>query len=45
MKQIIKKIENDELEAQVFQRNNTGTRLPLAGTTPIPRTSLINKKK
>lgn len=43
--QIIEKIENDELEAQVFRRNNTGTRLPLAGTTPTPRTSLIKKKE
>ncbi|CAG8773444.1 33932_t:CDS:2, partial [Racocetra persica] len=38
--QIIEKIESDELEVQVFQRNNTGVRLPLVGTTPTPRTSL-----
>ncbi|CAG8516455.1 12343_t:CDS:10 [Dentiscutata heterogama] len=43
--QIIEKIENDKLEAQVFQRNNTGVQLPLVATTPTPRTSLTNKKK
>ncbi|CAG8636665.1 14387_t:CDS:2, partial [Ambispora leptoticha] len=32
---IIEKIESDELEAQVFQRNNTGPRLPLAGTSLV----------
>ncbi|CAG8709332.1 26634_t:CDS:10 [Dentiscutata erythropus] len=41
--QIIEKIESDELEVQVFQRNNTGVRLPLVGTTPTPRTSLVKK--
>ncbi|CAG8451269.1 15324_t:CDS:10 [Cetraspora pellucida] len=40
---IIQKIESDELEVQVFQRNNTGVRLPLVGTTPTPRTSLVKK--
>ncbi|CAG8711137.1 10415_t:CDS:2, partial [Funneliformis mosseae] len=43
--QIIEKIENDELEAQVFQRNNTGVQLPLVATTPTPRTSLTKKEK
>ncbi|CAG8675166.1 7598_t:CDS:1, partial [Paraglomus brasilianum] len=37
---IIEKIESNELEAQVFQRNNTCLQLPLAGTTPTPQTSL-----
>ncbi|CAG8442457.1 9320_t:CDS:2 [Funneliformis mosseae] len=39
---IIEKIESDKLEAQVFQRNNTDSRLPLVGTMSTPWTLLNN---
>ncbi|CAG8554028.1 17291_t:CDS:10 [Cetraspora pellucida] len=41
---IIEKIEDDELEAQVFQKNNSGVQLSLVATTPTPRSSLTKRK-
>ncbi|KAF0477185.1 hypothetical protein F8M41_024262 [Gigaspora margarita] len=40
---IIKKIENDELEARVFRRNYTGVRLLFTTTTPTSRSSFRKK--